>query len=71
MPEFTRYAQMRMEQRGVTEADVESALSHRVGPDKPGKRRGRREILGIDTRGEILKVIVNELNEVVNVLRDR
>lgn len=40
MPEFTRYAQMRVEQRGVTEADVESALSHRVGPDKPGSVAG-------------------------------
>jgi hypothetical protein len=52
----------------LTEADVESALSHRVGPDRPGKRPGAERSLDSMRR---VKVIVNETNEVVNVLRDR
>ncbi len=58
---------MRMEQRRISVEDVVSALSHPVQVDQPG-RRGRRERLGFDTLGRLLKVVLDESNAVVNVM---
>lgn len=70
MPEFTPYARERMKIRKLSDNDVEYALFHRVAPDSIGQRSGRREILGLGPSGVVIRVIVNEENEVINALRE-
>ncbi len=59
---------MRMEQRGVSEADVVRALEQEVLPPRPASRRGRLIRTGFDTQGRMIEVVVNEHGDVVNVL---
>ena len=68
MVQILDYARMRMAQRGVSVADVEAALAQEVRPPRAANRPGRVIKCGLDTSGRLLKVIVNEHGEVVNVL---
>lgn len=56
-PEYSRHARRRMQQRQITELDVEQALRQRVGNPRPGQP-GTIWIRGYAIGGRILKVCV-------------
>ncbi len=60
-----------MQERGVTEADVESALAHEVRPPRQGNRPGRLIKCGFALDGRIIEVVLNQQGDVVNVLIPR
>lgn len=57
-----------MRDRNVSEADVESALTHRVA-EGPDSRPNCWWIRGLDASGVPLQVILNEHQDVVTVYR--
>jgi hypothetical protein len=63
---FSDYARRRMQERGVLEDDVYSALANRVGPERSGRIPGSTVVRGLDTRGTLLDVIVSDLGEILN-----
>lgn len=69
MADIVGYAWMRMEQRGVSEADVDAALAQEVAPPRSANRPRRLIRRGLDTSGRILEVVLNDHGQVVNVLR--
>jgi dienelactone hydrolase len=57
MPSFAPHARQRMTERGITDADVEAALKHRLGQPRPGDN-GRIVVLGYAPGGRILKIVL-------------
>lgn len=68
MASYTRHARRRMDQRGISDEDVESALEHRIS-ETNDPRPGRRAILGFDASGGTLVVVVNGNMDVITVMR--
>jgi hypothetical protein len=67
MVRLTAHVRQRMTQRGITEADVVSALSKRMGGPQSGNRPSTMAIRGYATGGRLLKVIVSAADEDVIV----
>lgn len=67
--EILPYARIRMEQRDITDADVNSALELETQPPRPSNRIGRMIRRGFDAEGRLLDVVLNEHGEVVNTFR--
>lgn len=56
-PEISRHAQQRLNQRGITEHDLEWAMSHLTGNARLGEP-GTKWVYGATPSGRILKVCV-------------
>jgi hypothetical protein len=68
MPSYSQHARQRMRQRGVTEADVTSALKRRSGEPCPGND-GSVVVLGFAPGGRILKtVLTSDYQCVISVM---
>ena len=67
MPRLTRHASDRMADRGITEADVESALNRRFGEPRVGSN-GAIVVLGYASGGRILKVVLTPDQEEIITL---
>ncbi|HUF98429.1 MAG TPA: hypothetical protein VMM60_09900 [Ilumatobacter sp.] len=61
------YLEKRMVQRGVTFADIESAMAMQVETPRPGNKRGRTVIRGFTGSGKLLDVVLDEAGEPMNV----
>jgi Domain of unknown function (DUF4258) len=57
MARLSKHAEDRMAQRGITEADVSSALNRRSGKPRAGNN-GNIVVLGYASGGRILKVVL-------------
>ncbi len=55
---YSIHAQRRMEQRGITEAEVENALRRTTGPPSAGNN-GCRVVFGSGSGSRILKVVLS------------
>lgn len=64
MPSYSTHARQRMAERGISEADVESALRHRTGPPRPGDN-GRIVVIGYASGQRTLKVVLSADEQVV------
>ncbi|MGH3274490.1 MAG: DUF4258 domain-containing protein [Streptosporangiaceae bacterium] len=67
MPRLTRHARDRMVQRGITEEDIQMALSRKSGEPRVGSN-GAVQILGYAAGGRILKVVLTPDQEAVITL---
>lgn len=57
--EYTDHARRRMDQRGISEGDVEAALRRPIGAPQPGNRPDTVEVRGYAPGGRILKIILD------------
>lgn len=63
-PHLTSHVKQRMAQRGISEEDLESALSRTTGPPRPAGF-GKVWVFGYAATGRILKVLVTTEQDVV------
>jgi hypothetical protein len=64
MISYSTHARKRMAERGITEADVESAMRRRIGLPLPGDN-GRVIVIGYGPGQRILKVVLTADEQVV------
>lgn len=67
MPRYTDHARDQMAARGITDADVRSALNRRSGQPRVGSN-GKIVVLGYASRGRILKVVLTPDQEEIITL---
>ena len=68
MPVYLEYGLMRMTERKVTKADVESVLTTEVKPPRPARAKGGTVRTGFAADGKLLEVVLTQHGEVLNVL---
>jgi dienelactone hydrolase len=67
MPRLSKHAEDRMEDRGITWADIRSALNRRSGQPRVGNN-GKIAVFGYASGGRILKVVLTpDQEEIVTV----
>lgn len=67
MPRLSKHAEDRMAARGITAADVRSALNRRSGQPRVGNN-GKIVMLGYATGGRILKMVLTPDQEEIVTL---
>jgi dienelactone hydrolase len=67
MPRLSKHARDRMAERGITDADVRSALNRRSGQPRVGSN-GTIAVLGYASGGRILKLVLTPNQEEIITL---